>query len=112
LRPPLGIVEQRACYFYVLAALLEVTVVLIVDLVETAPLPADLFNRMKARLVTAYQLTDIQKVEKLIQLPSMGQQKLSKLLVEMLRFCPRVQIFFFFSTDRSCRSCPESCAFS
>jgi hypothetical protein len=92
-----GIVEQRARYFNVLAAFLEVTVVLIVDLIETTPLPADLFNRMKARLVMAYQLTDIQKVEKLIQLPSMGQQKPSKLLVEMLRFCPRgaENLFFF-----------------
>ncbi len=84
-----GIVEQRARYFNVLAALPEATVVLIADLIETSPLPADPFNRLKARLVTAHQLTDMQKVEKLLSFPAMGQQKPSKLLAEMLRFCPR-----------------------
>jgi hypothetical protein len=84
-----GIVEQRARYFNVLAALPEATVVLIADLIETFPLPADPFDRLKACLVTAHQLTDMQKVEKLLSLPTMGQQKPSELLAEMLRFCPR-----------------------
>jgi hypothetical protein len=84
-----GIVEQRARYFNVLAALPEATVVLIADLIETSPLPADPFDRLKARLVTAHQLTDMQKVERLLSLPAMGQQKPSELLAEMLRFCPR-----------------------
>jgi hypothetical protein len=84
-----GIVDQRAWYFNVLAALPEATVMLIADLVESAPLPADPFDRLRARLVTAHQLTDIQKVEKLLAMPAMGQQKPSELLAEMLRFCPR-----------------------
>jgi hypothetical protein len=84
-----GITEQRARYFNVLAALPEATVVLIADLIETVPLPADPFDRLKARLVTAHQLTDMQKVEKLLSFPAMGQQKPSELLAEMLRYCPR-----------------------
>jgi hypothetical protein len=84
-----GIVEQRARYFNVLAALPESTVVLIADLIESSPLPDDPFDRLKARLVTAHQLTDMQKVEKLLSFPTMGQQKPSELLAEMLRFCPR-----------------------
>jgi hypothetical protein len=84
-----GIVEQRARYFNVLAALPEATVVLIADLIESSPLPDDPFDRLKARLVTAHQLTDMQKVEKLLSFPAMGQQKPSELLAEMLRFCPR-----------------------
>jgi hypothetical protein len=84
-----GITEQRARYFNVLAALPEATVVLIADLIETVCLPADPFDRLKARLVTAHQLTDMQKVEKLLSFPAMGQQKPSELLAEMLRYCPR-----------------------
>jgi hypothetical protein len=84
-----NITSQRARYFNVLAALPESTVVLIADLIESVPLPADPFDRLKARLVTAHQLTDIQRVEKLLALPTMGQQKPSELLAEMLRICPR-----------------------
>jgi hypothetical protein len=68
-----GIVEQRARFFNVLAALPEATVVLVADLIKTVPLPADPFDRLKARLVTAHQLTDMQKVEKLLSFPAMGQ---------------------------------------
>jgi hypothetical protein len=90
-------VEQRARYFNVLAALPEATVVLIADLIETSPLPADPFDRLKARLVTAHQLTDVQKVEKLLSFPTMGQQKPFELLAEMLRFCPREENSVFFN---------------
>jgi hypothetical protein len=84
-----GITSQRAQYFNVLAALPESTVVLIADLVETSPLPADPFDQLKGRLVTAHQLTDIQRVEKLLALPPLGKQKPSELLAEMVRICPR-----------------------
>jgi hypothetical protein len=47
-----GITSLQAKYFNVLAALPESTVVLIVDLVETSPLPADPFEQLKGQLVT------------------------------------------------------------
>jgi hypothetical protein len=84
-----GITSQRAQFFNVLAALLESTTVLISDLVETRPPQEDPFVRLKARLLTAHQLTDIQKVEKLLALPPLGKQKPSELLAEMLQICPR-----------------------
>jgi hypothetical protein len=84
-----GIVSQRAQFFNVLAALPETTVVLIADLVETRPLPENPFDLLRARLLTAHQLTDIQRVEKLLALPPLGKQKLSELLAEMMRICPR-----------------------
>jgi hypothetical protein len=84
-----GITSQRAQFFNVLAALPETTIVLVSDLVETRPLPEDPFDRLRARLLTAHQLTDIQKVEKLLSLPPLGRQKPSELLAEMLRICPR-----------------------
>jgi hypothetical protein len=44
----------------------------------------------------AHQLTDMQKVEKLLAFPVLGQQKPSELLAEMLRFCPRGEENSFF----------------
>jgi hypothetical protein len=84
-----GITSQRAQFFNVLAALPETTVVLIADLVETRPLPENPFDLLRARLLTAHQLTDIQRVEKLLALPPLGKQKPSELLAEMIRICPR-----------------------
>jgi hypothetical protein len=45
-------------------------------------LPADPFDQLKGRLVTAHQLTDIQRVKKLLTLPPLGKQKPSVLLAE------------------------------
>ncbi len=52
-------------------------------------MPEDPFDRLRARLLTAHQLTDIQRVEKLLALPPLGKQKPSELLEEMMRICPR-----------------------
>jgi hypothetical protein len=84
-----GITSQSAQFLNVLAALPETTVVLIADLVETRPLPENPFDLLRARLLTAHQLTDIQQVEKLLALPLLGKQKPCELLVEMMRICPR-----------------------
>jgi hypothetical protein len=56
--------------------------VLIADLVEASPLPADPFDQLKDCLVTAHQLTDIQRAKKLLTLPPLGKQKPSVLLAE------------------------------
>ncbi len=84
-----GITSQRAQFFNVLAALPETTIVLISDLVKMRPIPEDPFNRLKACLLTAHQLTDVQRVEKFLALPPLGKQKPSELLAEMLRICTR-----------------------
>ncbi len=70
---------------------------LIAKLIGTSPLLIDLFDKLKAHLVTGHQVTNIQRVEKLLGLPAMGQQKPSELLPEMLQICPRVEensVFF------------------
>jgi hypothetical protein len=59
------------------------TVILIADLVEANPLPADPYlTRASARLMAAYQHTNIKRVELLFNHPP---------LAEMLRLCPRCQ---------------------
>ena len=60
----------------------------IADLVEADPLPENPYTELRRRLL---QLTDIQRVEQLFNLPPLGSQKPSELLAEMLRLCPRGQ---------------------
>ncbi len=64
---------------------------LISDLVEADPLPQNPYTELRRRLLATHQLTDIQRVEQLHNLPPLAAQKPSELLAEMLRLCPRVQ---------------------
>ncbi len=58
---------------------------------EADPLPANPYMELRRHLLAAHQLTDIQRVEQLFNLPPLGAQKPSELLAEMLRICPRGQ---------------------
>jgi hypothetical protein len=49
------------------------------------------YTELRRRLLAGHQLTDIQRVEQLFNLPPLGAQKPSELLAEMLRLCPRGQ---------------------
>jgi len=92
-----GIAEERPKFFNCLNALPEASVILIADLVEANPLPDNCYTQLRARLLNAHQLTDIQRVEQLINLPPLAAQKPSELLAEMIRLCPRGQennVFF------------------
>ncbi len=64
---------------------------LIADLVEADLLPANPYTELRRHLLAVHQLTDIQRVEQLFNLLPLGAQKLSELLAEMLRLCPRGQ---------------------
>jgi hypothetical protein len=86
-----NIADEESRFFNCLRALPETTVSLIADLVEADPLPANPYTDLRRRLLAAHQLTDIQRVEQLFNLPPLGTQKPSELLAEMLRLCPRGQ---------------------
>jgi hypothetical protein len=58
---------------------------------EADPLPQKPYTELRRRLLAAHQLTDIQRVEQLHNLPPLAAQKLWELLAEMLRLCPRGQ---------------------
>ncbi len=58
---------------------------------EADPLLKNPYTELRCRLLAAHQLTDIQRVEQLFNLPPLAAQKPSELLVEMLRLCPRGQ---------------------
>jgi hypothetical protein len=85
-----GVTDEAMRYYHVLPCLPESTVNLITDFVGGV-LPVDPYTQLKARLLTAHQLTDYQRVEQIFQLPPLGAQKPSELLAEMLRLCPRGQ---------------------
>jgi len=86
-----NIADEESRFFNCLHALPETTVSLIADLVEADLLPANPYTELRRRLLAAHQLTDIQRVEQLFNLPPLGAQKPSELLAEMLRLCPRGQ---------------------
>jgi hypothetical protein len=58
------------------------------DPVEQRP-DQDPYELMKARLLTALQLTDYQRADKLFELPGLGARKPSELMSQMLEICPR-----------------------
>jgi hypothetical protein len=86
-----NIADEESRFFNCLHALPEATVSLIADLAEADPLPSNPYTVLRRRLLAAHQLTDIQRVEQLHNLPPLGAQKPSELLAEMLRLCPRGQ---------------------
>jgi hypothetical protein len=86
-----NITDDENRFFNCLHALPEAKVSLIADLVEADPLPANPYTELRRRLLAAHQLTDIQRVEQLFNLPPLAAQKPSELLAEMLQLCPRGQ---------------------
>jgi hypothetical protein len=78
-----NIADEESRFFNCLHALPETTVSLIADLVEADPLPEIPYTR----LLAAHQLTDIQRVEQLFNLPPLAAQK----PLELLRLCPSGQ---------------------
>ncbi len=65
--------------------------VLISDLVEAVPLQENPYTELPYCLLVANQLTDIQQVEQLFNLPPLVSQKPSELLIKVLHLCPRGQ---------------------
>jgi hypothetical protein len=75
-----GIADEWSRFFNCLQAFPEATVVLIANLVEAVPLLENPYTELPCCLLAAHQLTDIQRVEQLFNLPPLTSQKLSQLL--------------------------------
>jgi hypothetical protein len=85
-----NVTEQREKFCLVGQALPRDSMRLVADLVET--LPAELmYNALKERLLHSHQLTDIQKVDLLVDMPALGDRKPTQLLAAMVEACPRGQ---------------------
>ena len=93
-----GINDELVKYYNALNAIPESVVNRIADFVE-AELPDDPYTQLRARLVTAHELSPYQRVHMIATLPPIGDQKPSDLLAEMVRLCPRGEersVFFVY----------------
>jgi hypothetical protein len=82
-----NIVDETAKFDHVLSALPEDMVGQILDLVEAAP-AATPYTFLRARLLETHSLSDYKKWDMLQKTKQMGGRKPSKLLADMMEFCP------------------------
>jgi hypothetical protein len=80
-------VDETAKFDHVLSALPEDMVGQILDLVEAAP-AATPYTFLRARLLETHSLSDYEKWDMLQKTEQMGGRKPSKLLADMMEFCP------------------------
>jgi hypothetical protein len=81
-----NVMEQREKFCLVVQSLPRDSMRLVANLVES--LPAELmYNTLKDRLLASHQLTDIQKVELLVDVPALGDRKPTQLLAAMIEAC-------------------------
>jgi len=69
---------------------------LVIDIIENPP-ATEPYAALKQRLLSAHQLTDYQKIAKLLKMEPLGGRRPSELLAAMMELCPRGQernIFF------------------
>jgi hypothetical protein len=59
----------------------------VADLLDISKLVTP-YQQLKERLMSAHELTPIQRAERVMQMPDLGGQKPSQLLVAMLEWCP------------------------
>ena len=83
-----GETNSRRKFFRVLNALPEDITRQVADLIESVP-EVSPYETLKARLLGAAKVTDFQRAEKLMALPTLGDRKPSDLLATMLEICPR-----------------------
>ena len=74
-------------YDHVLSALSKDSLRLIMDLI-TAPPEDDPYTGLKGRLLSSHQMTDYQRIEKLLSMDSLGERRPTELLAHMLEMCP------------------------
>jgi hypothetical protein len=85
-----GVTDELMKFDWLVTSLPRESVRQVIDLVESPP---DRFpyTVLKARLMSAHQLTDYQKIEKLLHMEPLGARKPSELLAAMLELSPRGQ---------------------
>jgi hypothetical protein len=77
-------------YCLLIGALPRESLRLIVDLTENPPAEGP-YEAVKARLLQSHELTEFQRVEKIMSMPPLGAQKPSQLMAAMLELCPAGQ---------------------
>lgn len=85
-----NVVDEQDRFCHVVSALPRNAMRLVADLVEAVP-EDEPYRRLKERLLVSHQLTDLQKVDLLIEMPALGDRKPTQLLAAMMEVCPRGQ---------------------
>jgi hypothetical protein len=91
-----GVTDEQVKFDLVINGLADSARSLAIDVIERPP-AAYPYTILKHRLLSTHELTDFQKIEKLLQLPPLGGRKPTELLAAMMEYCPRGQetnIFF------------------
>ena len=91
-----NIMDEQVRFDLLVNALPETAASLAVDVIEQPP-AAYPYTALKHRLLSAHELTDYQKIARLLKMPPLGGRKPSELLAAMLDLCPRgheTSIFF------------------
>jgi hypothetical protein len=81
-----NITEEREKFAHVAGALPNRLFQRMMDLVDNEPENA--YTVLKGRMVLAHELTPVQKAAKVLQLPSLGNQRPSELMASLMQFCP------------------------
>jgi len=82
-----GVVNERVRFLNVLKALPEHVVRSINDLLQPGA-PADVYDRLRQRLLDSHGLTAYQRLERLATIQGLGGQKPSELLSVLMQLCP------------------------
>ncbi len=100
-----GVVLEQHRFDLLVGSLNMTSIGQVIDLVENPPdlLP---YSTLKAKLLSAHQLTDYERVELLIKMQPLGARKPSEMLSEMLETCPRGHDNNIFFTHLFLRALP------
>lgn len=91
-----NVTREQVKFDLLVSSLSKDSVGLVIDIIENPPADRP-YSVLRARLLSSHQLTDYQRVEKLLHMEPLGGRKPSELLAAMLELCPRGEesnIFF------------------
>jgi hypothetical protein len=83
-----NITSETIKYCSVVASLPHDVLRQVADLLDSSRLDQP-YTQLKERLMSAHELTPVQRVERVMQMPDIGAQRPSQLLAAMLEWCPR-----------------------
>ncbi len=83
-----GMQDRRHWFYTVLAALSAQQQDRVADIAGVSPVPADAYQQVKERLLQMHELDRNQRIDKLLEMPSLQGQKPSDMLAKMRQLCP------------------------
>jgi len=83
-----GMQDRRHWFYTVLAALSTQHQDMVADIAGVSSVPADAYQQVKERLLQMHELDSNQRIDKLLELPSLQGQKPFNMLAKMRQLCP------------------------